>query len=123
MSIILWTMFNLKQNMHEWSNTISTTDDDFISLDADNVRAWLLMEILFFFTWISTSILFVAYAYIFKISSMSKSEEIMKVDDNVWNDRSTDDFLRYIKYEYFLFNYVICKGCMQLLIGFSTKNE
>jgi len=31
----------------------------------------------------------------------------MEMDDNVWNDRGTDDFLRYLKFEFFVMNYML----------------
>lgn len=42
----------------------------------------------------------------------------MNMDDNVWNDKDTDDFLRYLKFEYFLYNYILCKLCTEIFIQF-----
>jgi hypothetical protein len=71
-----------------------------------------------FFNWITTSVLFVGVAYIRKFKSISKDEAVMNMDDNVWNDKDTDDFLRYLKFEYFLYNYLLCKLCTELFIQF-----
>jgi len=84
----------------------------------NEVRAWLMLEVIYFFVWLLTSALFLAYAYIVKFKSISKSEEIMKMDDNVWNDKNTDDFLRYLKFEYFLFNSVLAVFVTELTTGF-----
>lgn len=45
------------------------------------------------------------------------------MDDNVWNDKDTDDFLRYLKYEYFLCSYYGLKVLMQIYIGFIPRED
>jgi len=52
---------------------------------------------------------FTLYAYVFKIKSISKAADVMELDDNVWNDKDTDDFLRYLKFEYFMVTYFLLK--------------
>lgn len=52
---------------------------------------------------------FASYAYIFKLKSICKSAKVMEMDDNVWNDKDTDDFLRYLKFEYFAVAYYLLK--------------
>lgn len=46
-------------------------------------------------------------AYIGKFKSTVKSEAVLEMDDNVWNDRKTDDFLRYMKFEFFVMTYFL----------------
>jgi len=77
-----------------------------------------MIEVRLFFTWLVVSIMFTLYAYVFKIKSISKSDIVMESDDNVWNDKDTDDFLRYLKFEYFMVSYTLLKMCMEILIGF-----
>lgn len=43
----------------------------------------------------------------------------MEKDDNVWNDKSSDDFLRYLKFEYFFFNFFLAKLLCEIQIGFT----
>ena len=62
--------------------------------------------------------LFLLFAYVFKFKSVAKDDEIMKMDDNVWNDKNTDDFLRYLKFEYFVLNYMISFLFTDLIYGF-----
>jgi hypothetical protein len=37
------------------------------------------------------------------------NDAVLQNDDNVWNDRQTDDFLRYIKFDYYVLTlYISC---------------
>lgn len=63
------------------------------------MRIFLIFEVTVFFTWIIVGILFLAFAFIVKFKSITKSESIQNADDNVWNDKYSDDFMRYIKSE------------------------
>jgi len=47
----------------------------------------------------------------------------MKMDDNVWNDRDTDDFLRYLKFEYFMLCYMMSFAMMEVIFGFMSFTE
>jgi hypothetical protein len=66
---------------------------------------------------------FTLYAYIFKVKSSCKSSKVMEMDDNVWNDKDTDDFLRYLKYEYFMVSYFLLKMVLQIYIGFIPRDD
>jgi hypothetical protein len=61
---------------------------------------------------------FLFFAYIFKFKSVAKDEKIMQKDDNVWNDKNTDDFLRYLKFEFFVLNYMMSFLFTDLMYGF-----
>ena len=74
------------------------------SFELTNVRVWIYIESIYFFAWIFSGIIFVATAYIFKLEPTDKDEDSIKLDDNVWNDRNADDFLRYVKYDYYVFS-------------------
>ena len=52
-----------------------------------------------------------------------KDEEGMKMDDNVWNDRDADDFLRYVKADYYVFNQILSIMLMEFVIGFTDFSE
>ena len=58
--------------------------------------------------------LFLAFAYIVKFKSITKSESIQAADDNVWNDKFSDDFMRYIKSEM----YNVCHFSMMMIYTF-----
>jgi hypothetical protein len=88
----------------------------------NQVRAWLIIEVAFFFIWILSSMLFLFMAYLFKFKSVAKSDSIQRMDTNVWNDSDTDDFMRYLKFEYFLLTYMIAFIVMEFLCGFSKTN-
>mmetsp|Transcript_12167 Transcript_12167/g.20510 ORF Transcript_12167/g.20510 Transcript_12167/m.20510 type:complete len:282 (-) Transcript_12167:980-1825(-) len=88
--------------------------------DVNYVRIWLLIEIVYFFFWILNGIIFVTYAYIVKFKSISKNEALLAMDDNVWNDKDTDDFLRYLKFEYFLVSFVGTFIATEIFTGFTN---
>ena len=77
------------------------------------------MESIYFFAWIFSGIIFVATAYIWKLEPTDKDEDSIKLDDNVWNDRNADDFLRYVKYDYYVFSLTLAALMMEFFIGFS----
>jgi hypothetical protein len=52
------------------------------------------------------------------LKSVAKNDTIQGSDDNVWNDRGSDDFLRYLKFEYFMFNFCWCKLFMEISVGY-----
>ena len=74
--------------------------------DINNVRVWLFIESAYIFKWIFSSVIFVTSAHIFKFKSSIISEDDLKLDDDVWNDKDSNDFLRYIKHDYFMFVYI-----------------
>lgn len=51
------------------------------------------------------------------------TEEDLQADDNVWNDKKTDDFMRYIKYDYFIVVYIFTQLLSGLIWGYSPGNE
>lgn len=87
-----------------------------------DVRLILIIEVTFFFQWIISGIIFLAFAYIVKFKSITKDESVQNADDNVWNDKYSDDFMRYIKTEM----YNVCHfGTMMsytFLIGLGKDN-
>lgn len=62
--------------------------------------------------------MFVTLAYIFKFKSTMKNEEVLLQDDNPWNDKDTEDFLRHLKMEYLLFSYFVAALIIDYVIGF-----
>jgi len=86
--------------------------------EVNYVRAWLYIECTYFLSWIMCGMVFLFFAYIFKFKSVAKDEEVMRMDDNVWNDKNTDDFLRYLKFEFFVLNYMMTFLLHDLVYGF-----
>jgi len=111
MGSVLYTIYSVKVNKMNWK-----ADDDHQAgkSDTHDIRAWLMIEVYVFFAWILCSMCFTFYAYVFKIKSISKSTKVMEMDDNVWNDKDTDDFLRYLKFEYFMATYYLLKVAMEV---------
>ena len=86
----------------------------------DEVRCWLLIEIIYLFTWIFASMVFLIFAYYFKIQSIVKNEDLLMLDDDVWNDKDTDDFFRYLKFDYYTMTYKFSLFFMEIIIGFTS---
>jgi|LakMenEpi03Aug12_release.lakeMendotaPanAssembly.Ray.scaffolds.fasta_scaffold4995759_1 hypothetical protein len=81
-------------------------------------RAWIIIEVYWFFSFIWGSSIYLTLAYIFKTDSKKSYEESLKLDDNVWNDKDTDDFSRYQKFELFDYSYIVAKLICEAIIGF-----
>ena len=103
---VFYAIFLIKGEYHSWKS------------DVNYVRLWLLIEIVFFFSWLFASIIFVFYAYLVKFKPISKNVALMENDDNIYNDKKTDDFLRYLKSEYFLMAYIISFILVEIEFGF-----
>lgn len=62
---ILLAIYIVKNNSVHWIG------------EATEVRVWILIDVLFFFSWIVSGMLFVTMAYIFKFKSTMKNEEVL----------------------------------------------
>jgi hypothetical protein len=96
--------------------------DDWIK-DINYVRVWFFIESTYFFCWIFAGITFVATAYLWKLEPTDKDEHSIKQDDNVWNDRDADDFLRYVKPDYYRFSKILAFLFMEVVIGFGNFSD
>jgi hypothetical protein len=104
-------MYVTKLNFENWVNDINL------------VRVWLFIECTYFFIWILSGAIFVLVAYIVKFKPTFKSEAAMAADDNVWNDKWSDDFLRFIKFDMYLFSFIVSMLLMELYVGFSDMDH
>jgi hypothetical protein len=100
-------MYETKLNMHFWEK------------DVNYVRIWLYIESWFWIMWIVGSICFMVCAFLFKIRSSIRNDAMLENDENVWNDRKTDDFLRYIKFDYYVITLNIACFLMNLYVMYS----
>lgn len=105
--IISYTTYETKLNMNFWK------------YDVNYVRMWLYIESVFFIAWLVGSAIFVIFAYIFKLRSSVVDEIVEKENDDIWSDRATDDFLRYIKFDYYVLTLNIACFCMDITVMFS----
>lgn len=84
------------------------------------VRAWLLIEVIFFFNWILSGMIFLIMSKIITLNPLSTDEEDLANDTDVWNDRTTQDFMVHLKAEYFQFSYVCSILIQTFIIGFTN---
>lgn len=98
----------IKINLHDWKNNVNI------------VRCWLFIEANYVFLWIFSSIIFVVAAQVFKFKSSVMTDKDLHADMNVWNDRESDDFLRYIKFDFFVVNYTLTQFLNSLVYGYAA---
>ena len=91
-------------------------------MDINYVRVWIFIESIYFFSWIFSGVVFLAIAYLWKLEPTDKDEDSIKLDDNVWNDRDADDFLRYVKYDFYIFSKAMSMFLMEIIVGFANFN-
>ena len=109
---ILKTILILKHNLFYWT------------VDCNMERAWLLAEVAFFFNTIWSGMTFMAFCSIIKGSGpFTKDIKKSYRDNNPWNDKSTNDFLRHVKLEYFLFTFQLSLLLTEIVIGFTSLHH
>lgn len=109
--VLSYTMYITKLHIEHWVEDINL------------VRVWLFIECVYFFIWILSGALFVMVAYIIKFKPTFKTEAAMAADDNVWNDKWSDDFLRFIKFDMYLFSFILSFLLMEIYIGFGEMDH
>lgn len=67
----------------------------------DYCRLWFGIEVDFFFRWLISIVVQLQLTFWTKAGSYSKDEKALLDDDNIWNDKNTDDHLRWVKKETF----------------------
>jgi len=83
----LLAIFTAKYNMNEWKGAENLTE----------LRVWIIIDCYYFLAFIISGIIFVTTAYVVKFNPTSKDEELLLMDENPWNDKDTEDFLRHMK--------------------------
>lgn len=78
----------------------------------------MIVDCYFFFAYIISGVIFTTVAYLIKFNPTSKNEELLLMDDNPWNDKDTEDFLRHLKLEFFLFCYFMAVIMLDAVFGF-----
>jgi hypothetical protein len=109
--VLMYAMYVAKLNFEDWV------------LDINYVRVWLFIEISFFFIWILSGAIFVFVAYLIKLKPTLKSEAVLALDDNVWNDKCSDDFLRFIKFDFYIFTFILAMLIMEIYVGLIMTDQ
>lgn len=108
MTMTLLAIFIVKFNSDEWTKPGQLTE----------VRAWIIIDCYLFFTYIISGVIFTTIAYLVKFNPTAKNEELLLMDDNPWNDKDTEDFLRHLKLEFFVFCYFLASLILDIAMGF-----
>ena len=106
--LTLLAIFIVKYNSDSWVGANLITE----------VRVWMIIDCYFFFAYIISGVIFTTVAYVIKFNPTSKNEELLLMDDNPWNDKDTEDFLRHLKLEFFVFCYFMATLMMDISLGF-----
>lgn len=104
--------------------------------DKDPMKIWFQIELYYFFFFIISISAFMIFAYFKKYKSMTKSTSDILVEktqkdqkyegsdlyervqkDDLWNNKKSDDFLRYLKFEAFNFGYLLTALCFNSYIN------
>ena len=109
MTMTLLAIFMVKYNSDDWAKRNSLTE----------VRCWIMIDCYLFFTYIFSGVIFTTIAYLIKFNPTAKNEELLLMDDNPWNDKDTEDFLRHLKLEFFVFCYFLAILILDVLFGFT----
>lgn len=105
---IFQTILTVKHNVFYWT------------VDCNLLRAWLLAEVIFFFNSLVSGMLFMAIVAVIPGSGpFTKNEQKSEKDNNPWNDKNTNDFLRHIKLEYYLISLHLSLMLTELLLMLS----
>lgn len=87
------------------------------------MRLWFHWEVIFFFAWMGSIVVNLQLTFWTKAGSFSKDEAARLDDDDVWNDKNTEDYLRWLKKETFdLCIQITLLGCA-ILIGYIPDNR
>ena len=62
---------------------------------------WFHWEILFYFNWLLSIFVYLQLTFWSKAGSFSKDVDELAEDDNIWNDKNTEDYVRWLKKEAF----------------------
>ena len=102
---------------------------------ASNGATWIKLELTFFFAYILSLMVFLYLAYWVKFKSIRKQKyDLLKVEheeeieveakaldfNGIWNNKSSDDFLRYLKWEAFNYGYFFT---MIIVLGYIVYRE
>jgi hypothetical protein len=74
--------------------------------DFNMVRCWLFIELGYIFIWIASGMIFMTLAQVCKLKSTVHFKDEIKQNDSVWTSRESDDFLRYMKHDFFIVVYL-----------------
>lgn len=102
-----------------WSMKVTT--GAFWGDQINEIQGWLLCEVFFLGFSLFNSFLFLVFAYISKMESFMSDSFLIENDDNPWNNKDTEDFLRHLKAEMFTIVYPAAFIAMEGSFGFSYE--
>ena len=98
------------------------TEESFADQVGD-VVIWVVIEVWYFFYWLLSLSIFCLLAYIFKFRTLFKMDAEPEhlyayPTDEIWNNKQSDDFLKYFKWEAFAFGIVGTQLMMTMQVLF-----
>lgn len=107
MFMFSYVIYIVKMNFGQWD------------YEMNYIRAWLLIEVVFFFNWILSGIIFLILSKMVKFHPITSDEAETEADKDVWNDRQTQDFIVHLKTEFFHFCYMCALFMQTVVVGFT----
>jgi hypothetical protein len=96
--------------------TCKIYESEWINYPTDT-RVWIYIESIFFFVWIAAGVVFIFVAHLLRFRSTVKLDFCLDEDTDIWNNRRIDDFLRYIKFDFFVATLNISYLLMEILVA------
>lgn len=109
---VVYNVWYCKTRLNDWSDN-----------QWNQIRIWLFIECIWFFSWIQTGILYLFFAYFSKMVPVTKDFKNKEEDDNPWNEKYSDDFMRYVKAEMYSTCHLATKLAFDFMLGFSSVYE
>lgn len=79
---------------------------------------WILIEVMIFFLRLISGMFFLLFNYLAKVDVFVRPSFLLENDDNPWNNKDTEDFMRHLKIEYFLVTQQVTGCLLPFIIGF-----
>lgn len=79
---------------------------------------WILIELMIWYLQFFSGVVFMAASYLFTLDNFMRDQEELETDDNPWNNRDTEDYLRHLKPEFFFTTYQMIMLGLNVTINF-----
>ena len=77
---------------------------------------WILIEMTHWFISTFVGMGFLGFAHLVRMDPLMRDHDALESDDNPWNNKDTEDFLRHLKEEYFMFQYTYTMTIVDILV-------
>lgn len=79
---------------------------------------WMMIEVIFFSSWIGAGIIFLLYSKLTKAKRFLSVELVPTDESDIWTMRQTEDYLKHMKTEFFERCYMLAMILCEIQVGF-----